>query len=61
LAKESYYGERSKQLHRRRRRHEMRKEMAAVREMVRVLARSTFNSGDNEEAHNGSLKLCLDF
>jgi hypothetical protein len=31
----------------------MRKEMAVVREFFRVLARSTFNSGNNEGAHNG--------
>jgi hypothetical protein len=39
----------------------MRKEMAAAREMVRVLARSPFNSGGNAGAHNDSLKLHLDF
>jgi hypothetical protein len=61
LGEESYYGKRSKELHRRRRRQEMRKEMAVVREIVKVLARSPFNSGDNEGAHNGSLKLHLDF
>jgi hypothetical protein len=35
--------------------------MAAVREMVRVSARSPFSSGGSEVARNGSLKLCLDF
>jgi hypothetical protein len=39
----------------------MRKEMAGVREIVRVSTRSPCNSGDNEGAHNGSLKLHLDF
>jgi hypothetical protein len=39
----------------------MRREMAVAREMVRVLAISPFKSSDNEGAHNGSLKLCLDF
>jgi hypothetical protein len=39
----------------------MRKEMAVVREMVSVLARSPFNSGGNEGARNNSLKLHLDF
>jgi hypothetical protein len=39
----------------------MRKEMVTVREMVRVLARSPFNSCGNEGARNGSLTLCLDF
>jgi hypothetical protein len=39
----------------------MRKERAAVREMVRVLAKSPFNNGDNEGACNDSLKLHLDF
>jgi hypothetical protein len=29
--------------------------------MIRVLARSPFNSGGNEGAHNNSLNLCLDF
>jgi hypothetical protein len=61
LEEKSYYGERSKQLRKRWRRQEMRKEMAAVREMVMVLARSPFNSGGNEGAHNGSLKLHQDF
>jgi hypothetical protein len=35
--------------------------MAMAREMVRVLARSPFNSGDNKGARNGSLKLRLGF
>jgi hypothetical protein len=61
LGEESYYGERSKQLLRRRRRQEMRKEMAVVREFFTVLAGSTFNSSNNEGAHNGSLKFHLDF
>jgi hypothetical protein len=33
--------------------------MVAAREMIRVLARPPFNSGGNEGAHNGSLKLRL--
>jgi hypothetical protein len=39
----------------------MRKEMATAREMVRVLARSPFNSSGDEGARNGSPKLRLDF
>jgi alpha-galactosidase len=35
--------------------------MVAVREMVRVSAKSTFNNGGNEGARNDSLKLRLDF
>jgi hypothetical protein len=38
------------QLRRRQRRQEMGEEMAAVREVDRVLARSPFNSDDNEGA-----------
>jgi hypothetical protein len=35
--------------------------MVVVEEMVRVSARSPFNSGGNKGAHNGSLNLHLDF
>jgi hypothetical protein len=61
LGEESYYGEKSMQLRMRWRTQEMRREMAAAREMVRVSSRSPFNSGGNEGAWNGSLKLHLDF
>jgi hypothetical protein len=39
----------------------MRREIAAMREMVRVLGRSPFNSGSNKEACNSSIKLHLGF
>jgi hypothetical protein len=39
----------------------MRKEMVAVREMIKVSAISPFNSGSNVGARNISLKLHLDF
>jgi hypothetical protein len=61
LREESYYNKRSKQLRNRQRRQEMGKEMAAMREIVRVSTKSPFNSGGSEGAHNGSLKLHLDF